>query len=57
MAQIKVEITIPEEEYKSWYEFQEEGVVGCMLSIKSDLIKRLQQDYVRDFYIEVSNEE
>lgn len=53
MAEIVVKITVPESEYKTWSEFQEEGVESCMQSIRQDLSMRLRQDYVKEFQIEV----
>lgn len=56
MAQIKVTITIPETEYKQWDEFRTDGVQMVMQSLRTDLSKRLLEDYIVDFDIKTEHE-
>ena len=53
MADIIVKITIPEREYKQWYEFETDGIEGVKEILKSDIRHRLKQDHVKEFDIEI----
>ena len=56
MAQIKVTITIPDIEYKQWDEFRQDGVQMVMQSLRTDLSKRLLEDYIVEFDINIEHE-
>jgi hypothetical protein len=52
---IKIEITIPDYEYKNWSDYYD-GIDEVMANLKKDIRERLKQDYIRQFNIEVSLE-
>ncbi len=55
MSDMTVKIIIPESEYKTWDEFRTDGIKGVEFSIRHDLSKRMKQDFVRDFEIEIEH--
>lgn len=56
MAQIKIEITIPDHEYESWNDYQD-GLEEVLANVKKDISKRLKQDHIRHFDVEVTHKE
>jgi hypothetical protein len=57
MAKIKVEITIPDYEYKEWSDFQESGIELTKQNIKKDISDNLKQQHIRNFDIDVKLED
>lgn len=56
MSHIKVEIIIPKHEYENWNDFHD-GIEIMVDNVKEDISKRLKQDHIRHFEIEVTHEE
>ena len=57
MAQIKIEITIPDYEYQEWTDYLVDGAPMVMMNLRKQISDRLRQDWIRHFEIDVIHEE
>ena len=51
--EIEIKITIPEHEYKEWHNY-EHGIAEVMAELRTMLYRKLKQDYIENFDIEIN---
>lgn len=56
MSKIKVEITIPDSEYKDWSDYDKNDITGLLNNLERDISFSLKTYFIRNFTIEVTEE-